>query len=232
MNKKIIIASLNEIANELDNTGFYKEAIEITDVMVKLSQSMPAEFVKDDKTYPGMYFGPGKKQTPKLSPDEKREIITLLARAGEITNTQTSQFYNKGTGKVDENPGWDFINKQIDNEFLSPKAFTELKRQWAILAENHWAGRKQPQKTSITTPGVHNVVPDDIKIKAGKLVQEALQDESGNAWTNLKAKLHSNPFFAMNHNGQEYARKLFEYQLRSKGKNPSLKPIQEQSLGK
>jgi hypothetical protein len=36
----------------------------------------------------------------------------------------------------------------------------------------------------------------------------------------------------MNHNGQEYARKLFEYQLRSKGKNPSLKPIQEQSLGK
>ena len=230
MNKRSIVASLNSIANSLDQSGLYKEANEITDVMVRLSQ-LPPGAVRNP-SFPGAYTMPGKVQPKQLSPDEKREINNLLARAGEITNTQTTQFYNKGTGKVDENPGWDFINKQINNEILSPEAFKELKRQWAILAENHWAGRKQPQKTSITTPGVHNVVPDDIKIKAGELVQEALQDESGNAWTNLKAKLHSNPFFAMNHNGQEYARRLFEYQLRSKGANPSLKPIQDQSLGK
>jgi hypothetical protein len=230
MNKKTVIASLNEIANELENTGLYKEAIEITDVMVKLSQ-LPSGAIRNP-SFPGAYTMPGKVQPKQLSPDEKREINNLLARAGQITNTQPTQFFNKGTGKVDENPGWDFINKQIDNDILSPEAFKELKRQWAILAEKHWAGRKQPQQTSITTPGVHNVVPDSVKNEAWELVQEALQDESGNAWTNFKAKLHSNPIFAMNPNGQAFARRLFEYQLKTQGKNPSLKPIQEQSLGK
>ena len=38
MNKRTIVASLNAIANELDNSGHYEEANEITDVMVRLSQ--------------------------------------------------------------------------------------------------------------------------------------------------------------------------------------------------
>ncbi len=38
MNKRTIVASLSKIANELDNSGLYKEANEITDVMVRLSQ--------------------------------------------------------------------------------------------------------------------------------------------------------------------------------------------------
>jgi hypothetical protein len=230
MNKRTIVASLNSIANSLDQSGLYKEANEITDVMVRLSQ-LPPGAVRNP-SFPGAYTMPGKVQPKQLSPDEKREINNLLARAGEITNTQTTQFYNKGTGKVDENPGWDFINKQINNEILSPEAFKELKRQWAILAEKHWAGRKQPQQTSITTPGVVNSNQDDIKVEAWKLVNQALQDKSGNAWTNLRQNLANNPLFANNRNGQELVRKLFEYQLRSKGTNPSLKPIQDQSLGK
>ena len=38
MNKKQIIASLNNIANELDNSNFYLEASTITKVMVKLAE--------------------------------------------------------------------------------------------------------------------------------------------------------------------------------------------------
>ena len=38
MNKRQIIASLNNIANELDGTGLHSEANEVTEVMVKLSQ--------------------------------------------------------------------------------------------------------------------------------------------------------------------------------------------------
>ena len=38
MNKKYIISSLNDIANELDNSNFYLEASTITKVMVKLAE--------------------------------------------------------------------------------------------------------------------------------------------------------------------------------------------------
>lgn len=38
MNKKIIVASLSEIANELDNLGNYKEANTVTIVMSRIAQ--------------------------------------------------------------------------------------------------------------------------------------------------------------------------------------------------
>lgn len=38
MNKRQIVASLNSIANELDSKGLFKEANEVTEVMVRLSQ--------------------------------------------------------------------------------------------------------------------------------------------------------------------------------------------------
>jgi hypothetical protein len=38
MNKKQIVASLNKIANELDNSGLHKEANSVTNVMEKLAQ--------------------------------------------------------------------------------------------------------------------------------------------------------------------------------------------------
>ena len=40
MNKRQIIASLNNIANELDFSGLYKEASSLTNVMIKLSQTV------------------------------------------------------------------------------------------------------------------------------------------------------------------------------------------------
>ena len=38
MNKKTIVASLAEIANELDKNNLYKEASDITKIMVKVAQ--------------------------------------------------------------------------------------------------------------------------------------------------------------------------------------------------
>jgi hypothetical protein len=232
MNKKTVIASLNDIANELESTGLFKEAGTVTDIMVKLSQ-LPPGAVRNT-SFPGAYTLPGKVQPTQITGEERKEIENLLARAGQITHSQTSQFNDKGTGKVDESPGWDFINGQVNNKVLSPEAFKQLKREWASLAEGKdgWAGRKQPKKTDIRTPGVHNVDQDKVKNEAWKLVHEALEDKSGDAWTNFKDKLHSNPIFNGNPNGQEFAKRLFYYQLESKGKNPSLKPIQDQSLGK
>jgi hypothetical protein len=38
MNKRTVIANLNKIANELDNSGMFKEANEITNVMKRIAQ--------------------------------------------------------------------------------------------------------------------------------------------------------------------------------------------------
>jgi hypothetical protein len=42
MNKRTVIANLNKIANELDNSGMFQEANQITNVMKRLSQLAPA----------------------------------------------------------------------------------------------------------------------------------------------------------------------------------------------
>ena len=56
MNKRTVLASLNKIANELDNTGLYTEASAITKVMKKLAMDdMPKyqndNFAKEDYMY-------------------------------------------------------------------------------------------------------------------------------------------------------------------------------------
>ena len=71
MNKKTVIASLNEIANELDNTGFYSEANRVTQVMIKISQDLK------DVTYEDIVEGDKrrKKEYEQILADkEKRKI--------------------------------------------------------------------------------------------------------------------------------------------------------------
>ena len=48
MNKRTIIASLNKIANELDNNGLYKEANTVTKVMSRLAMDGNDEYNMDD----------------------------------------------------------------------------------------------------------------------------------------------------------------------------------------
>jgi hypothetical protein len=44
MNKRQIIASLNNIANELDNGGLYRESNTVTSIMKRLAQETPSDF--------------------------------------------------------------------------------------------------------------------------------------------------------------------------------------------
>lgn len=44
MNKRQIVASLNSIANELDNNGLYQEANSLTNIMNRLAQEIPSDF--------------------------------------------------------------------------------------------------------------------------------------------------------------------------------------------
>jgi hypothetical protein len=56
MNTRQVIASLNKVANELDNSGMFEEATEITNVMKRLSQAQPYSFKPSPQspTKPGM----------------------------------------------------------------------------------------------------------------------------------------------------------------------------------
>jgi len=51
MNKRQIIASLNKVANELDNTGLYKEANSVTNVMKRVAMDENDEYNTEDYGY-------------------------------------------------------------------------------------------------------------------------------------------------------------------------------------
>jgi hypothetical protein len=72
MNRKTIVASLGELANELDLSGLHNEANEITEIMVKVSQASP-KMSGNEIVYRVMkrMFGPDYNNMPNLN-----EIIT------------------------------------------------------------------------------------------------------------------------------------------------------------
>ena len=65
MNKRQIIASLNNIANTLDNSGLYKEANTITKVMVRIAD----EFNMNDNSLDEPLDEPASK--PMMKPKSK-----------------------------------------------------------------------------------------------------------------------------------------------------------------
>jgi len=48
MNKRQIIASLNNIANSLDNSGLYKEATSITNLMKRLAKNYDDDSIDEE----------------------------------------------------------------------------------------------------------------------------------------------------------------------------------------
>ena len=206
MNNRQIVASLNKIANLLDNSGLYKEASDITKVMVKVSQQL------------------GYANMSEL--EQMNQIPTWLARATQLSTSGSSQFRDRGDGRKDENPGWDYI-KGLKNKGLYPEVYVELERQWAQHTQDGLAGRKETRVKTMVPPQFTGVSEQQMKSVAIKLAEEAMNDKSGNAWTTFKQKLHRHPLFAMNPEDQEYSRNIFYYKSQSGGKNPSLKPLQD-----
>ena len=72
MNKRQILASLNDIANNLDNVGLNNEANSISKVMKKIAQEMSAE---------------PQTSTPDMSPQTKQNIISMLKNVQSIYST-------------------------------------------------------------------------------------------------------------------------------------------------
>lgn len=87
MNKKIIVASLSEIANELDNLGNYKEANTVTTVMSRIAQEMPENELPEDAEaqqggLEGFFNGISDKLTggPKYpgTPEQKARFYAIM----------------------------------------------------------------------------------------------------------------------------------------------------------
>ena len=90
MNKKIIVASLNNIANELDSKGLYNAANSITKIMVKIAQEDPGQEDPGQED-PGQ-DEPLKPENPEIAKElerlqgERRDKITTLFKKTRSTN--------------------------------------------------------------------------------------------------------------------------------------------------
>ena len=139
MNKKTVIASLNQIANELDNTGLYSEASTVTEIMVKLSQSTRVGPIGFDPKAPSVGYD------QLEQPEQMRLIDTFLANARDLSN-QSSQFRTPKPGEYQsKSMGWDYINN-LESK-LDPDVFKILKAKWNVIAES--IAKRKPKKPTL-----------------------------------------------------------------------------------
>jgi len=85
MNKRTVIANLNKIANELDNSGMFKEATEITNVMKRIAQYTQQALAPTAPVAPpfGAPVVPGMPGAPADLP----ALGTPMQPAAPVTNT-------------------------------------------------------------------------------------------------------------------------------------------------
>jgi hypothetical protein len=84
MNKKTILASINNIANNLDQFGFHQESDILTDVMKRISQVSTSE--KMQKTAQGQYF-----TTPTSLAIQQQQAAQQKAQAIQKGNAATAK---------------------------------------------------------------------------------------------------------------------------------------------
>jgi len=108
MNKRQIIASLNSIANELDNSNLYKEANTLTKIMMKLADDSqmtleldeptneldePTNSVLDKKIPFSMYYGPN--DEPPGTP----------VRIGDMIDFKLNDWFGQIKDEIKRSPG-------------------------------------------------------------------------------------------------------------------------------
>lgn len=84
MNKKQIVASLNNIANELDNSGLYAEASTVTKVMSRIASDMDIVQERDLSGLVGDIRDPERKKGDLFGnymDNNKNKVIDALAEA-------------------------------------------------------------------------------------------------------------------------------------------------------
>jgi hypothetical protein len=120
MNKRQILASLNDIANKLDNSGLYNESNTITNVMVKISQVDVNKYVNEQ-------MESSKNKAPQLSPrpqintnqmpklDAMNTIVTRLTNAAATLNAVAFNIKNSSQ-----------INEDMMDDLLFSKRMIEV----------------------------------------------------------------------------------------------------------
>lgn len=107
MNKRTIIASINKIADTLDNNGLYKEASSLTNVMRRLAQEEPAQ-----------------QQTPqRLSPMDLRNEDIKYLMDPELDKKQFLMNARKNT--------YDFVN--LVNGLLEESGYLNNPQMWETI---------------------------------------------------------------------------------------------------
>ena len=116
MNKRIIISSLNKIANELDTTGLYKESSTLTNVMKKIAQELDYDNDSDETRPEGYRPNFEARQYPTRgvnNPEDQRLVeksYDLLNKAKKIFGTEGSipqaklKFFDRETIGTDSSP--------------------------------------------------------------------------------------------------------------------------------
>ena len=141
MNKKQIIASLNKIANELDNANLYIEANTVTKVMSKIAMDGNDEYNIEDYFPYGDPDGDDDEYEMKREPSMREELDTDLMEVSDMldpmgTSNRADDIlgyhakdYDKPRASELENV-FDELDTMIEDAMLSPrdkKRYDELK---------------------------------------------------------------------------------------------------------
>jgi hypothetical protein len=197
MNKRTIVASLRSIANTLDQSGLYKEANEITDVMVRLSQQL------------------GYANMSEL--EQKNQINNWVAKAINLSLQTNEQFNRDGSGT--QNAGWNYI-RGLKTKGLYPEVYDELVKQFAEqVAVNQKSDQKQKQQKF---PQQSYMGPDS---SLDQFVEQALEAHAndGNGWEKLNELIRTNPILNQNEKNKNWVKTKFYYAVQNPNRLPSKK---------
>ena len=141
MNKKQVVASLNEIANELDILGHIKEANVITDLMIKLSQSnAPGEQGKAYRTEANLTTPPFRDYKTLLN-----HVKGLLAKRDPASSIELKAIMDK-------------VQRNAYN-FTAPD-LNAFQRQYSRMK----AFRDQPETDDIMAAAFKKFLPNGVTV--------------------------------------------------------------------
>lgn len=193
MNNRQIVASLNEIANLLDNNGLYKEASDITKVMVKVSQQL------------------GLSGMTEL--EQMNQIPNWIANAMVESRNKNEQF-NKDGSKT-ENAGWTYITN-FKNK-IYPNVYKKLNEEFAKQVALNQAYDQKQKKTKF--PEKSYIGPDPT---IDPFLEQALavHAQGGDGWTKLNELIRTNPTINQNEERTIKLKRKFYYAVQNPNRLP------------
>ena len=150
MNKRQIVASLNSIANELDTKGLFKEANEVTEVMVRISQ------------YTGLRPGSPAANAVGVTPPVATGAGSSVATPGFIA-VNDSKIYRDAMALIELHLG-NGDSKSASDEYLkglknlkSDESKAKFTKQWNRTRQKYGIGNLTEEPVAGETPVANNV---------------------------------------------------------------------------